>query len=162
MFVDDYAVYGGRTVDLRGKIEGILQGMARVEGFGGVVVMRRFEEAEGRARDSWRGLEGTMSWEQFGKAGSGNEKELRFERVGFSDPFLIVYSSGTTGKPKCLVHSVGGVVLNGWKEGALHRCLDENSVALQVCDRLHRRYGLLMPVCDVVHDNWLDHVSCRR
>ena len=40
-----------------------------------------------------------------------NSEELRFEQVPFNHPLFIMYSSGTTGKPKCLVHSVG--VRNG-------------------------------------------------
>ena len=36
-----------------------------------------------------------------------NSEELQFEQVPFNHPQFIMYSSGTTGKPKCLVHSVG-------------------------------------------------------
>ncbi|MDN2666798.1 acetoacetate--CoA ligase [Vibrio sp. 14N.309.X.WAT.E.F5] len=47
-------------------------------------------------------------------------KPLRFTRVGFNEPLFVLYSSGTTGKPKCIVHSVGGTIINHLKEHQLH------------------------------------------
>jgi acetoacetyl-CoA synthetase len=128
LFVDDAAVYNGKTVDLRVKMAEIVQGMHGLAEFEGLVAQKRIEA---RPPADASNVPRTMTWGEFLKAGKGNER-LTFESVEFSDPFLIVYSSGTTGQPKCLVHSVGGVILSGHKEGRLHRCLDESSVALQV------------------------------
>ena len=43
-----------------------------------------------------------------------------FEQVHFSHPLYIMFSSGTTGKPKCMVQSVGGVLINQLKELIIH------------------------------------------
>ena len=45
---------------------------------------------------------------------------IDFVRVGFNDPLYILFSSGTTGAPKCIVHGVGGVTLQHIKELRLH------------------------------------------
>ncbi|MBL8671784.1 MAG: acetoacetate--CoA ligase [Alphaproteobacteria bacterium] len=45
---------------------------------------------------------------------------ITFERTSFDHPLFIMYSSGTTGKPKCIVHGVGGTLLQHLKEHQLH------------------------------------------
>nr|WP_108169985.1 AMP-binding protein [Thaumasiovibrio occultus] len=46
--------------------------------------------------------------------------QIRYCVMGFNDPLYMLYSSGTTGQPKCIVHSVGGTLLNHLKEHRLH------------------------------------------
>lgn len=48
------------------------------------------------------------------------EKEILFARMPFSHPLYVVFSSGTTGVPKCIVHGVGGTLLQHLKEHILH------------------------------------------
>ena len=47
-------------------------------------------------------------------------KEIEFQRLPFDHPLYIMYSSGTTGVPKCIVHGAGGTLLQHLKEHLLH------------------------------------------
>jgi acetoacetyl-CoA synthetase len=51
--------------------------------------------------------------------------ELKFERLPFNHPLYVMFSSGTTGQPKCIVHGQGGTLLQHRKEHALHCDLRE-------------------------------------
>ena len=53
---------------------------------------------------------------------------LEFTRLPFNHPLYILYSSGTTGLPKCLVHGAGGTLLQHWKEQALHTDIGADDV----------------------------------
>jgi acetoacetyl-CoA synthetase len=53
------------------------------------------------------------------------ERPLAFERLPFAHPLYILFSSGTTGIPKCIVHSAGGTLLQHLKEQRLHAGIGE-------------------------------------
>ena len=61
----------------------------------------------------------TSLWDDFYQPGG----EPAFVRLSFDHPLYILYSSGTTGVPKCIVHSAGGVLLQHLKEHGLHNDL---------------------------------------
>mgnify|MGYP001998802497 FL=1 len=46
--------------------------------------------------------------------------EIAFTQMPFNDPLYIMYSSGTTGKPKCIVHGIGGALITHMKEHIIH------------------------------------------
>ncbi|MGR5219559.1 acetoacetate--CoA ligase [Vibrio parahaemolyticus] len=60
----------------------------------------------------------TAQWDDLQRRYSA--RALHFHRTQFNEPLFVLYSSGTTGKPKCIVHSVGGTLLNHLKEHQLH------------------------------------------
>jgi acetoacetyl-CoA synthetase len=61
-------------------------------------------------------IPGAVSWDEF----RTDDSEPRFEAVPFDHPLFIMYSSGTTGAPKCIVHGHGGTLLQILKEHVLH------------------------------------------
>ncbi|NVK31522.1 MAG: acetoacetate--CoA ligase [Gammaproteobacteria bacterium] len=69
---------------------------------------------------------GSIEFEAF--AAPYVEAALSFEAVGFNDPLYILFSSGTTGVPKCIVHSVGGVLLKHLVEHRLHTDIGRGDV----------------------------------
>lgn len=126
VFVDDWAVYNGKKVDLLPKFAEIEQGMREVQEFEGLVSMPRFRDRPATVDHIAR----TVTLDQYLRAAEG-DNELRFERLCFNDPFLVVYSSGTTGVPKCIMHSIGGVLMNSLKESRLQRDQGPDTVQLQ-------------------------------
>ncbi|WVR07394.1 acetoacetate-CoA ligase [Kwoniella sp. DSM 27419] len=58
-------------------------------------------------------LDSFVRWEDFLDSENG---ETTFERMGFNEPIWILFSSGTTGKPKAIVHRQGGMLLDSLRE----------------------------------------------
>jgi len=60
------------------------------------------------------------------------QPEIRFEQLPFDHPVYVMFSSGTTGKPKCMVQGAGGVLINHLKELMLHTDLKREDVIMYI------------------------------
>lgn len=65
-------------------------------------------------------------------AAGGKQPELKFEQLPADHPVYIMFSSGTTGRPKCIVQGAGGILLNHLKELILHNDLRREDVLFQI------------------------------
>jgi acetoacetyl-CoA synthetase len=71
------------------------------------------------ATEALDGIRDARSWADF-LAPHAGVKEIGFAQLPFDHPLFILYSSGTTGVPKCIVHGAGGTLLQHLKEHRLH------------------------------------------
>ncbi|MBC8050240.1 MAG: acetoacetate--CoA ligase [Chitinophagales bacterium] len=109
--VCDGYYYAGKTIHVGEKAEAILLGLPTVAA---TIIIDYIGEADALALQ----LPGGVTWEV--AAATPVPVDIAFARLPFSHPLYILYSSGTTGVPKCIVHSAGGMLLQHLKEHQLH------------------------------------------
>jgi acetoacetyl-CoA synthetase len=128
--------YGGKTLDSLAPIAGVL---AQLPSVSSVIVVPYVAAEPDLTRLQGVGTRRVHTWARFGTPGA----RPVFERLPFDHPLFVMYSSGTTGKPKCIVHGAGGTLLQHLKEHHLHVDLRRN-------DRL-----FFFTTCGWMMWNWL-------
>jgi acetoacetyl-CoA synthetase len=108
LFTADGYFYGGKTLDSLAPIAGVVKELPSVSR---VVVAPYVAAGRGAAWPS-----GAVPFGEYGERGAA----LSFARLPFDHPLYVLYSSGTTGVPKCIVHGAGGTLLQHLKEHRLH------------------------------------------
>ncbi len=110
LFVVDGYRHGGKDFDRTGALRTIVDGLPTLAN----TVMLPYLSGQATAA----GLPGGLSWEELMRRGAGASP--RFEQVPFDHPLWVLYSSGTTGLPKAIVHGHGGILVEQLKKSTLH------------------------------------------
>ncbi len=105
LFTVDGYFYNGKKLDLADKVSSIVAALPSVEK---TVQVNLVGSASSTGATDWADII------------ANPVSSIEFTPRRFNDPLYVLYSSGTTGKPKCITHKVGGVLLQHLKEHMLH------------------------------------------
>lgn len=120
-------VYNGKTHDHMEKLTSVVKGLPDLKK---VVVI---PYARSKQETDLSKIPNSVFIEDFlatGRGEAGQFPQLEFEQLPFSHPLFIMYSSGTTGAPKCMVHSAGGTLIQHLKEHILHGNMTSSDVII--------------------------------
>ena len=109
LFTADGYFFKGRAFDSLARVSEIIRDLPSIEK---VVVVPFTEDAPDPAR-----VRNGQAWADFGDSAA---TEIQFASLPFGHPLYIMFTSGTTGLPKCMVQSAGGILINQLKELVLH------------------------------------------
>ena len=108
LFTADGYLYNGKYHDSLEPVKGVLKRIRSIE----KTIVVPYNDCTMKST----GLRGGIMWDEFGIHGT----EFQCVPTEFNHPLYIMYSSGTTGVPKCIVHGAGGTLIQHLKEHMLH------------------------------------------
>jgi acetoacetyl-CoA synthetase len=134
LFAVDGYVYKGKKFDISSNVKSVADGVPSLQ----KIVMVPNSGAES-------GIGHLVSSVRFDEFGSANETaKIRFEQMPSDHPVYIMFTSGTTGKPKCMVQGAAGVLLNQLKETQLHADVRKGDVITYISSPSWMMWNWLM------------------
>jgi acetoacetyl-CoA synthetase len=133
LFAVDGYVYKGKTFEISSNVKDVAAGISSLEKLVTVPLLRT-EPHAGQ-------LVSHVRFDEFGSAKSG---EIGFEQLPSDHPVYIMFTSGTTGKPKCMVQGAAGVLVNQLKETQLHADVKKTDVITYISSPSWMMWNWLM------------------
>jgi len=134
MFAVDGYVYKGKKFNILPNVKNVVDGVPSLE----KVVLVSLLGDESRSER----VTGSVSFAEFGSM--KQRSEMRFEQLPSDHPVYVMFTSGTTGKPKCMVQGAAGVLLNQLKETQLHADVKRTDVITYISSPSWMMWNWLM------------------
>jgi len=116
LFADDGQFYNGKRFETVSKVAEVLN---EIDSIKTAVIFNVVGAGKEKVNVSQQGCE-IYAYEEFCAKGGNATGKMQFEQLEADHPVYILYSSGTTGAPKCIVHGAIGTLLQHKKEHVLH------------------------------------------
>jgi len=125
LFANEEYQYNGKVIDCREKIEEIVKRIPEIER---VIWIPSYQDLQKELFRQNKNEFNQTKYLFFNQLLENTSKEIEFEQLPLNHPVYIMYSSGTTGLPKCMVHGAVGTLLQHYKEHVLHTDLKREDV----------------------------------
>ncbi len=119
LFITDQYFYNGKKIDILNRLPEILKLIPSIKS---VVISNYPGKKFIKNKYKFKKIN-LFKWNELMQT---NAEKIDFKRFDFETELAILYSSGTTGKPKCICHRTGGVLIQHMKEHQLHCNIKEN------------------------------------